>query len=408
MDEYLEVQKLFRQGVSRREIARQMGLDRKTIRKYLNPVTGPPVKKPRSRGSLLNGFEDYLRQRISQGCTNAEVLFREIKTRGYRGHITVLRCFLHPLRQQEKWRAELRWESAPGQYAQVDWGHFNAQLPDGSLVRLYVFVYILAYSRVTYVEWTNRMNLATLERCHEAAFAYTGGIPEYIIYDRMKTVVLGEDARGQVRFNPAFLDFAGYYGFTPRACPPYWPRGTGKVESGVKYVRRNFWQGLVSIAGIDDLNHRSCDWMEKVANVRIHGTTGRVPFEMFKEENLKPLTDRPAYPVYPAVLRLVSRDSLVSYSGCCYSIPSEWAGKSVWVRQVSGEKIVVSSGNRIISEQPLEPTLKRTVIEEAHYTRLRGRPRLNPVRVIPRIETPSNEVEHRSLSEYAALIEVGA
>jgi len=178
------------------------------------------------------------------------------------------------------------------------------------------------------------------------------------------------------------------------------------VESGVKYVRRNFWQGLVSISGIDDLNHRCRGWLDHIANTRVHGTTGRVPFEMLKEEGLQPLKGNPPYPAWPAVLRHVSRDCLVSYGGCRYSLPAEWAGKVVWVRAVSGERIVVTAGGQVISEQPLEPTLKRTVITDSHYASLRGRPRQKPVRVIPRIEPPSLEVERRPLSEYEALLEM--
>ena len=144
LDEYIHIRDLLHQGVSQREIARQTGLDRKTIRKYINPVTGPPQSKPRHRTSLLDGFKQYLKKRSSQGCTNAEILFREIKQQGYKGQISILRGFLRPLRQEEKWRVELRWESAPGQYAQVDWGQCKALLPDGLTVKLYVLVYTLA------------------------------------------------------------------------------------------------------------------------------------------------------------------------------------------------------------------------------------------------------------------------
>lgn len=407
MDQYLEIQELARQGVSKTEIARRVGLDRKTVRKYLKAMAGPPVgqKRPVQR-RLLERFEDHLKMRVAQGCTNGKVLLREIQAEGYCGSYTTLKRFLRPLRDTERWRVEIRWEAPPGLYAQVDWGHFVAELPDHSRIKLYCFVFTLVYSRVTYAEWTTRMDMATLERCHENAFAYIGGVPRYIVYDRLKTVILKEDERGQVRFHPAFLDFAQYYGFTPKATPPYWPRGKGKVESGVKYVRRNFWQGLVSIAGVDDLNHRCREWLDNVANPRVHGTTGRVPFEMLKEEGLQPVAGRPPYPAYPAVLKSVSRDCLVSYGGCRYSVPAEWAGKMVWVRRVSGERIVVSAKGQIISEQPLEPVLKRTVITDSHYASLRGRPRLKPVRVIPRIEPPTLEVERRPLSEYEALLEV--
>jgi hypothetical protein len=88
-------------------------------------------------------------------------------------------------------------------------------------------------------------------------------------------------------------------------------------------------------------------------------------------------------------------------------VPAEWAGKNVWVREISGERLVISAGNKIISEQPLEMVLKRTVINEAHYASLRGRPHLRAVKVIPRFEPAALEVEYRSLKEYAALAEVG-
>lgn len=406
LDEYLEIQQLVRKGLSKAEVARRLGLDRKTVRKYLKAMSGPPVgQNRRIRRRLLEQFGDYVGMRVAQGCTNGKVLLREIQEKGYQGSYCTLKHFLKPLREQERWRAEIRWEAPPGLYAQVDWGDFTAELPDHSLIRLHAFVLTLVYSRAMYVEWTTRMDMATLERCHEHAFAYLGGVPKYIVYDRLKTVVLGEDKQGQPRFHPAFLDFAQYYGFTPKATPPNWPRGKGKVESGVKFVRRNFWQGLVSIAGVDDLNHRCREWLDQIANPRVHGTTGRVPFEMLKEEGLLSVAGRPAYPAHPAVLKPVSRDCLVSYGGCRYSLPAEWAAKMVWVRPVGGDRIVVTAKGQIISEQPLEPTLKRTVITDSHYASLRGRPRLRPVRVIPRIEPPPLEVERRPLSEYQALVE---
>jgi transposase len=406
LDQYLEVQELARQGVSKTEISQRLGVDRKTVRKYLEGKAAPPVSKKRpSRSSLLDPFTEYLRIRLAQGCSNAVVLLRELRQRGYEGGYTILKEFLQPLRQDQRWRAEIRWEAPPGLYAQVDWGNFVAQLPDGSHMKLYAFVFVLVYSRMAYVEWTTSMDLATLERCHEHAFRYMGGVPKYIVYDRMKTVVLGENERGEIRLNPAFSDFAGYYGFTPKATPPSWPKGKGKVESGVKYVRRNFWQGMVSLSGVDDLNRRCRQWLDEVANRRVHGTTGRLPYEMHKEEELQPLPTTPAYPAYPAALRKVSRDCLVSYGGCQYSLPDGWAGKEVWVRPVSGDRIVVSAGGKVINEQALEPVLKRTVLNDAHYGSLRGRPRPKEVKVMPRIEPESLEVEKRSLSEYQALLE---
>lgn len=137
-----------------------------------------------------------------------------------------------------------------------------------------------------------------------------------------------------------------------------------------------------------------------MANPRVYGTTGWVPFKMLKEEGLQPVAGRHPYPAFPAVLKPVSRDCLISYGGCRYSIPAEWKGKNVWVRAVSSDRIVVTAKGQIISEQPLEPVLKRTVITDSHYASLK------PVRVIPRIEPSTLEVERRPLSEYEALLEV--
>jgi transposase len=399
MDQYLEAQELARQGITKTEIGIRLSMDRKTVRKYLKVGSQPPMKKERrDKGNLIQPFAEYIRLRVAQGCTNAVVLLREIKERGYEGGYSTLKEFLVPLRQEQKWRAEIRWEAPPGLYAQVDWGYFTARLPDGTRMKLYAFVFTLAYSRVMYVEWTTGMDLATFERCHEHAFDYVGGVPKYIVYDRMKTVVLGEDERGEVRFHPAFTDFAACYGFTPRATPPNWPRGKGKVERGVRYVRQNFWPGLVAISGVNDLNDRCREWLDQVANRRVHGTTGRIPFEMLTEEELQPLSNKGPDPVYPAVLRTVTRDCLVSYRGSQYTVPSEWANKQVWVRPVSNERIVVSAGGKVISEQALEPVLKRTVINDAHYAPLRGRSRPKLVRHEPLIRPPSLEVERRPLT----------
>ncbi len=157
LDEYLGIQELARQGLSRSEIARQLGLDRKTVGKYRKEAASPPTSKKRSAGSRkIAPFAAHLRKRLAQGCTDAVVLLREIRELGYQGGYSILKDFLRPLRQDERWRVEIRWEAPPGLYAQVDWGHFTAQLPDGSLLKLYAFVFTLVYSRVMYVEWVLR------------------------------------------------------------------------------------------------------------------------------------------------------------------------------------------------------------------------------------------------------------
>jgi len=152
---------------------------------------------------------------------------------------------------------------------------------------------------------------------HEEAFRQLGGVPEEILYDRMKTVWLETDERGEVVWNPVFLDFARYWGFTPRLCRPYRAQTKGKVESGVKYIRRNFLCGLQGRepSGLSDLNAHLRAWVWEVANRRVHGTTHESLAARWNVDqlNLQPLDGQPSFPYVDDELRKVARDAYVSW-----------------------------------------------------------------------------------------------
>jgi hypothetical protein len=193
--------------------------------------------------------------------------------------------------------------------------------------------------------------LGTLLRMHEEAFRQLGGVPEEILYDRMKTVWLETDSRGEIVWHPVFLDFARYWGFTPRLCRAYRAQTKGKVESGVKYVRRNFLCGLQGREPgcLQDFNAQLRAWVWEVANQRVHGTTrqpvsARWNIEQFR---LQPMAGRPAYPYCDDELRKVARDAYVSWQGSRYSVPWEYAGKPVWVRNWEGEVEIRYGAQRI-------------------------------------------------------------
>lgn len=135
------------------------------------------------------------------------------------------------------------------------------------------FVFLLAYSRVQYVEFLERMDLDTLLRCHLNAFAAVGGVPRTILYDNMKQVVLGRGDEGELHWNIRFAEFAALVGFRPRVCRPYRPQTKGRVERLVRYLRQNFWIGRQFIDR-EDLNRQAAAWNAK-ANRRRHGTPNR-------------------------------------------------------------------------------------------------------------------------------------
>ena len=168
-----------------------------------------------------------------------------------------------------------RFETPPGRQAQVDWGHLGSSEFDSIERQFWGFTFTLGYSRMMMAEAALNQKLGTLLRMHEEAFRQLGGVPEEILYDRMKTVWQEIDERGEMVWNPVFLDFARYWGFTPRLCRPYRAQTKGKVESGVKYVRRNFLCGLQGREpdSLEDFNTQLRQWVWNVANQRVHGTT---------------------------------------------------------------------------------------------------------------------------------------
>jgi transposase len=211
-------------------------------------------------------------------------LLEEIKKQGYSGSITILKDFTRPLRVRRR-EPVVRFETLPGEQAQVDWAHLGAHRIDGKEVKLYLFVMILGWSRTTYAEVTTSMDVDNLISCHKRAFSYFGGVTRHILYDNMKTVVIQRDMGGNHRLNSQFLDFAGCIGFAPKLCRPYRAKTKGKVERTIRYIKDSFLVGR-TFTGLDDLNAQLLVWLDTQANVREHATTKEVPFVRLSKENL--------------------------------------------------------------------------------------------------------------------------
>ncbi len=347
-----EINQLKRDGLSILAISNLTGYDRKTIRKYLlEPDARPEYpRRPKPPGKL-EPFKAYLGDRLQAGVWNARVLLRELRSRNYAGGYTLLTDWLRPQREAAHVIAVRRFETPPGKQAQVDWGHLGSITEGGEAHAMWGFTMTLGYSRRMMAEAATNQKLGTLLRMHEAAFQELGGVPEEILYDRMKTIWTGIDERGEIVWNAVFLDFARYWGFRPRLCRPYRAQTKGKIESGVKYVRRNFLCGLLGRepGSLTDLNAELRRWISEVANQRVHGTTHEPVLIRWDEDraHLQPVNGRPPYPYRDDEQRKVARDAYVSWQGSRYSVPWQYAGKEVWVREHGGEVEVRHGAERI-------------------------------------------------------------
>ena len=248
---------LHRQGISISAIARRVGLDRKTVRRYIAQGLEPPSYGPRQpRVSQLQAFEPYLRQRLEAfPQLTGRRLHRELRDLGYTGGYTILTGLLREIRPFEVSAYEVRFETPPGRQAQVDFAHFRTVFADEPGVEriIWLFSMVLGHSRMLWGRFVLHQDLQTLLRCHTAAFESLGGVPEQILYDRMRTVFHREDPEtSHIVYNRTLLAFARHHGYLPKACKAYRAKTKGKVERPFRYIREDFFLGR-NFRNLDDL-----------------------------------------------------------------------------------------------------------------------------------------------------------
>ncbi len=356
---------LHRQGLSVSAIARRCGIDRKTIRKYIERGLDAPSYGPREpRSKVIDAYATYLRERVCAypGLTGRR-LFRELKSFGYAGGYSSVTDFLRDVRPAAEHGFEVRFETPPGDQGQVDFAHFQVVFTDEpSAPRIvWLFSMVLGFSRLIWARFVAHQDLATVLRCHVAAFEALGGAPRELLYDRMKTAVIGEGDTGGIIYNRALIDLARHYGFHPKACRAYRAKTKGKVERPFRYIREDFFLAR-TFRNLEDMNAQLRVWLDTVANPRVHATTQRVVSEAFAEERpeLRPLPLAP----FRAVLRLerrISRDGMVSVDGNFYSVPDATRRRVVEVHTMATEIQIFEDGALIAAHPVLEGSHQRRV-----------------------------------------------
>ena len=330
---------------------------------------------------------------------------------GYQGKMTVLKDFIRSVKGEHNRRAVMRFETLPGQQAQVDWGHFGKIEVNGKQKDLYCFLIVLGYSRTRFVIFTTSMNIETLLACHIEAFKSFGGVPKEILYDNMKTVVLKRLFKAKdSEMNQKFMDFAGYYGFSPILCRVYRPQTKGKVENAVKFVRYNFFIRAEYIS-LKDLNNQARAWCSKV-NHLVHGTTKELPCDRLKKESLTSIEGRPDYDTSETFYRKAGLDCYVCFDGNKFSVPLKYAGKEVSVRKAVDKPLQLFYRNELICEHIQSQEKGITVTNAKHleglkresYTTKKSYRNRKYVR-----QRPVNDlkVEERPLSVYEQIIQEG-
>lgn len=397
---------LHRQGLTVSAIARQLGIDRKTVRRYIARGLEPPAYGPRPpRQRSTDPFLPYLRERLTNvpGLT-AVRLCRELCERGYAGGYTAVKRAVRDIRPAPIAPFEVRFETPPGEQAQVDLARFVVEFTDEPGVKriVWLFSLVLGHSRLIWACFVVHQDMQSVLRSHIAALEALGGTPREILYDRMKTAVIGEDPDGVVIYNRALLDLARHYGFQPRACRPYRAKTKGKVERPFRYIREDFFLGT-SFRNLDDLNGQLRHWLDTVANVRVHATTQRIVNEAFAAE--KPTLQPLPFVPYRAVLKLerrVSHEGMVSIGGNLYSVPDTTRRRILDVHVLADAIQLFEDGVLVATHVPFEGRDQKR-LDPAHrkIVSLKQRPRDNAEHNT--IRRTGDQVARRSLDLYDAI-----
>ena len=366
--EWAELRERHRRGESISHLAGEFGLTRNTVRKYVQAETPPKYSRER-RPTVITPFEDYIRARLAECDLSARRIMEEIVEKGYRGGYTAVKDFVLPIKRDRAVRAEIRFETAPGEQAQVDWIDLGRHHIDGEPVHLYCFTMVLGYSRYAYAEFTDNVRTETFVQCHLDAFRCFDGFPRTMLYDNTKNVVLLRALKSsESTFNPLYRDFVQYHGITPRLCRPgiQGAKTKGKVERFIRYIEGDFFIGR-AFGSLNDLNSQLIVWLSK-ANDRVHGTTYAVPSERLKEEGLRPLDPSRPYLVTVVEFRKVTRDCFVSYKGCRYSVPWRYAGRECQLHVRFGKFDVMIDGE-VVARHEVMPG-SRTIRVKEHFAGL--------------------------------------
>jgi transposase len=349
-----------------RSIAREFGVDRKTIRRVIERRSVTMARKFPGRKSQLDPFKeaiDALLQRDPR--ITATVIFDPMRERGYMGGYTGVKVYVRKVRGTMLRPREgfLRLEFLPGEVAQVDWGEFGDVFGDG--VKIHCFAMVLAFSRMIYIEFTRSEKFEEFIRCHENAFKFFGGAPKECWYDNLTTAV-ADRMGGLIRFNSRFMAYMSHHGIRPHACNVARGNEKGRVEDLIKYIRSSFWAGQV-FRDFDDLTQAAIIWRNQKANVREHRTTRRVVRIMFEsQEKEKLLALNPvSYDTDEIFSRHVTSDFHIQYESNRYSVPWTLVGMTVTVR-VNPREIKVFYHQKLICSHPRSYRKNQVITTEAH------------------------------------------
>jgi transposase len=368
-------------GRSIRQIAKELSISRNTVSKYLKMHEEQISEQVNNskREKALDKCKDYIVSLLQKYPKLSSVkIKRKLQTKGLDGGSISERTFRRYVNQLKKSitvRQERYYEPVidmiPGVQCQVDLGELRDVLIGGKSTTVYFAVFVLSYSRLMYVSASDKpINTKAFIQMHNEALSYFDGCVEECVYDQTKLVAIKEEFR-EVWFNEEFYRYASAAGFDIRVCEGYDPESKGRVESGVKYVKNNFFYAE-KFPSLDELKARLLSWITDTANLRVHGTTQQKPaqvYETTERQAMKPYL-RPVFitPDDSGAARSVDKTSLISYKSNKYSVPMKYQSATVRVKEEEATLVIRDSESlEIIATHALCQRKGEIIKNNNHY-----------------------------------------
>jgi transposase len=369
-------------GLTERKIAKELGLSRNTVSKYLKmpePVITEQLSET-DRTKKLDEYRNYIIHLLHTypGLSAVKVL-RKLKAKVDQLDVSdrSVRRYIQALKDEISFKQSRYYEPVidmmPGVQCQVDGGELRGVMIGGKETTVYFMVFVLSYSRLMHVTVSAQpIDTQALISQHDAAFRYFGGMPQECVYDQTKLVVIHEIFR-ELELNQRFHQYATAAGFHIRVCEGYDPESKGKVESGVKYVKQN---GLYGETFTDwkCLETYVAEWLDTVANKRVHGTTGQQPWVHYDHEEKVKMQSYLA----PSCLenrsaaqktRQVDKTSLISWQSNKYSVPMAYQSAKVGVSAHAGQLLIKDLANGKQIAEHVISLEKGQIIKNTHHYR---------------------------------------
>lgn len=368
-EDFYMIKQLRQQGAFIVDIAHQIGCSERTVRRQL-ALPAPCKGRPKTpRPSKLEPFKNFIDGKLDDNIWNAEVIFQQLRERGYQGGRSILRAYIHPKRRLRPSNQTVRFETLPGQQLQHDWGEVRTVIA-GQPCNVSIAVNVLSYSRRFHV-WSCLSQDA--EHTYQSlieAFHHFGGVPETVLVDNQKAAVLSHHPRQGAVFNEGFQLLAKHYGFQPKACRPQRPQTKGKVERMVGYVKHHFFARYAAFDSLAHLNQQLLQWLEETADERYLRQFRQSPLTRFDDERPRLKTLPPTdFDTRYYDVRHVACDAYIEVRGNRYSVPSAYCGQSVTIRiSLEGELSVYGIEGECIACHRLSQQGWQT--EPAHHRAL--------------------------------------